>query len=267
MTNELKHTTDFLRELRSNGRYAFTVEDIRSETRKPIKNIRKDIDRLREKGKIQNIRRGFYTTIPEEYIKMGGIPVEFYIDDLLQYLSRPYYVGLYSAAMFHGAAHQQPQEFFVVTGSPKTRKIVNKNVVINFSEKKHFPGAGIETRKTDTGYFKISGKELTFLDLIYYENSIGGFNRIATILSELTEDIGLARMKKTLGNNFPAAVFQRAGYIAEHFLQKEKLANLFEEKLSTLKFQTALLKASGQRSGKKNDRWNLIINAKIEADI
>ena len=39
---------------------------------------------------------------------MGVIPVEFYIDELMRYLIKTYYVGLYSGAMFQGAAHQQP---------------------------------------------------------------------------------------------------------------------------------------------------------------
>jgi len=267
MANEIKHTADFLRELRSNGRFAFTLEDIVSKTRKPIQNIRKDIDRLREKGKILNIRRGFFILIPEEYSKMKGVPVELYLDDLMKYLSKPYYAGLYSAAMFHGASHQQPQEFFVITASPKTRKIKCRNTLINFSEKRHFPAAGIEMRKTDTGYLNISGRELTFLDLIYYEHTAGGFNRMTTILSELSEDISLSRMKEAVGNVYPAAVFQRAGYIAEQVLRKGRLADVFEKKLSTLKFQTAFLKASGQKSGTRNGKWGLIINMQIAADL
>ncbi|MEI6122710.1 MAG: type IV toxin-antitoxin system AbiEi family antitoxin [Bacteroidota bacterium] len=267
MIADLKHTTDFIKEYRSNGRYAFTIDDVISATQKPLKNIRKDIDRLREKGLIRNIRKGFYIIIPDEYSKMGGIPVEFYVDDLMKYLTRQYYVGLFSAAMFHGAAHQQPQEFFIISESPKTRNIKNRNIIINFSEKKHFPQAGIETRKTDTGYFNISGKELTFLDLIYFENLMGGFSRITTILKELSEDIKPAAMKKVIDNDFPASVFQRAGYMAEQILHNKKLASIFEKKLASLNFQPAYLKASGTKVGVKDDKWNLFINTKIETDI
>lgn len=267
MDTELKHTTDFIREHRSNGRYAFTIDDVAMATQKPVKNIRKDIDRLREKGLIRNIRKGFYIVIPEEYSKMGVIPVEFYVDDLMKYLSKQYYVGFFSAAMFHGASHQQPQEFFIVSESPKTRNIKSGNIIINFSEKKHFPKAGIETRKTDTGYFNISGKELTFLDLIYFEDLMGSLSRVTTILSELSEDIKPAVMKKVAENEFPASVFQRAGYLAEHILQNNKLATVFEKKLASMNFQAAYLKASGQKTGVKDAKWNLFINTKIETDL
>jgi len=265
-TND-KHTIEFIREHRSNGRYAFAIEDVIKSTNKPIINIRNDLFRLKQKGLVSNIRKGFFIIIPEEYSKMGVIPVEFYIDDLMKYLSRQYYVGLYSAAMFHGAAHQQPQEFFIISESPKTRNIKNRNIIINFSEKKHFPHAGIETRKTDTGYFKISGEELTFLDLIYYENLMGGFSRITAILKELSEDIKPAAMKKVVENDFPASVFQRAGYMAEQILQNNKLTSVFEKKLESMKFQNAYLKASGPKSSVKNAKWNLFINTKIEADL
>ena len=36
-------------------------------------------------------------------------------------LDRPYYLALLNAAAYHGASHQQPQEFFVVTGFPVLR--------------------------------------------------------------------------------------------------------------------------------------------------
>lgn len=267
MSEPIKHTADFLRLIRTNGRYAFTVEDLMREIPKPIKNIRKDLDRLREKGDIINIRRGFYTIIPDEYKNMGMIPVEFYIDELMKHLNKSYYVGLYSAAMFHGAAHQQPQEFYIISKKPKPRKINNDSFLINFTEKRNFPLFGIEDKKTDTGYFKISNIELTFLDLIYFEQSVGGYNRIMSILEELSENINLTKMKEVVKNDFPLSVFQRAGYIAEDVLVNTKLAVIFENKLAKLNPQTVLLKSSVEKNGEKNAKWNLIINTEIESDL
>lgn len=267
MSESIKHTSDFLRSIRTNGRYAFTVEDLTNNIPKSIKNIRKDLDRLRIKGDIINIRRGFFTIIPDEFKNMGVIPVEFYIDELMSYLTKSYYVGLYSAAMFHGAAHQQPQEFYIVSEKPKPRKINNERFLINFTEKRNFPLFGIEKKKTDTGYFNISSKELTFLDLIYFEQAMGGLNRIMSILEELSEGINLTKMKEVVKNDFPLSVFQRAGYIAESILDNTKLAAIFANKLDKLNTTTILLKSSGERTGERNRKWNIIINAKIESDL
>lgn len=267
MSESIKHTSDFLRSIRTNGRYAFTLEDLTTNIPKPIKNIRKDLDRLRIKGEIINIRRGFYTIIPDEYKNMGVIPVEFYIDELMKYLNKTYYVGLYSAAMFHGAAHQQPQEFYIISEKPKPRKISNDSFLINFTEKRNFPLFGIEDKKTDTGYFKMSNIELTFLDLIYFEQSVGGYNRIMSILEELSESINLTKMKEVVKNDFPMSVYQRAGFIAENVLANTKLAAVFEYKLAKSPPTTALLKSSEEKNGEKNPKWNLIINTEIESDL
>jgi len=267
VTDAIKHTIDYLRVLRSNGRYAFTIDDLINNVPKTLKNLRKDLDRLRDKGEIVNIRREFYTILPDEYRKMGALPVEFYIDELMKHLNKQYYVGLYSAAMFLGAAHQQPQEFFVISEGPKPRMVQSKNLRINFNAKSRFPVNGIEERKTETGYFRISGSELTFLDLIYFEQSMGGFNRISTILQELSEGIRLNRMKEVLLNDFPVSVFQRAGYIAENVLFNNKLAIVFENNLAKNKYQPVLLKSSGKKEGPIDPRWRVRINAQIETDI
>lgn len=267
MDNTVKHTNDFLHQLRSNGRYAFTLEDLSNEIPKSAKNIRKDIDRHRDKGDIINICRGFYTIVPDEYKNMGVIPVDFYIDELMKFLTKKYYVALFSAAMFHGAAHQQPQEFFIVSQSPKPRKIIEDDFHINFSEKKKFPVFGVEDKKTETGYFKISNKELTYMDLIYYEHTMGGFNRIITILQELAEDINVYRMKDVLKNDFPQAVIQRAAYIADNILQNNKLTNVFEHKLAKSKLKWVQLKSLADKNGAKDQKWKVIINTQIEGDI
>lgn len=267
MKTVIKHTSDFLRFVRSNGRYAFTIEELVNGVPKSIRNIRKDLDRLKEKGEIVNIRRGFYTILPPEYQNMGVIPVDYYIDDLMKYISRLYYVGLYSAAMYHGAAHQQPQEFYVISQSPKPRRIINNEFQINFSEKRNCPQYGIEEMKTETGYFKISNKELTFLDLIYFEQSIGGYSRIVTILEELTESFNIHKMSDVVKNEFPISTFQRAGFIAENILNNNKLATIFETKLAKLKLQTVLLKSSGNQIGDIDDKWKILNNTQIESDL
>lgn len=267
VTDTIKHTIDYLKVLRSNGRYAFTLDDLIHHVPKPLKNLRKDLDRLRDKGEIVNIRREFYTILPDEYRKMGALPIEFYIDELMKHLNKQYYVGLYSAAMFLGAAHQQPQEFFVISESPKPRMVQSNNLRINFNAKSKFPVNGIEDRKTETGYFRISGPELTFLDLIYFEQSMGGFNRISTILQELSEGIRLNQMKEVLLNDFPISTLQRAGYIAENVLLNNKLSLVFENKLLKKKYQPVLLKSSGKKDGPIDSKWKVRINAQIETDI
>ena len=267
MNFAIEHTTDYLRNIRSNGRYDFTIDDLSIAVTKNIKNIRKDLDRLRDKGDILNIRRGFYIIIPDEYRNMGALPVELYADDLMKYLKSRYYVGLFSAAMLHGAAHQQPQEFFIINESPNLRNIKKGKLAINFSEKKNFPVHGIGERKTDTGFMKVSDRELTFLDLIYFEKSLGGYNRIITILEELAEGIQKGKFRKVLGNDFPLTVFQRAGYILEHILKKGELAGIVEERLVKENIRKTMLSPSGKNTGEIQNKWKVQVNIEIKSDL
>jgi hypothetical protein len=61
-----------------------------------------------------SVLKGFYAIIPVGYALRGAVPPELYIDDLMKYLNRTYYISLLNAAVFYGAAHQQPQDFSVV---------------------------------------------------------------------------------------------------------------------------------------------------------
>jgi len=262
-----RNTKDYLRLLRTRGRYAFTIDDLVKNVKKPLKNIKKDIDRLREKGEVINIRRGFYTILPPEYQNMGVLPVEFYIDDLMAFLNKQYYVSLMSAAMFHGVAHQQPQEIFVICETPKLRDITKEFIHVNFSEKINFPVYGVEDKKTDTGYFKISCKELTFMDLVYFANNMGGYSRIITLLQELSEDVSMKKMKQVLKNKFPVAAIQRAGYLAEEVLGHKKLADVFDNQLKHLNPKLVALKSHGEPTGRISEKWKVIINSTIESDI
>jgi predicted transcriptional regulator of viral defense system len=263
----MKHTSDYIRHIRTLGKYAFTVSDLEDALDKKKENVRKDLDRLRKKGEILNIRRGFYTVITDEYRNMGSIPVEFYIDDLMRYLNRKYYVGLYSAAMLHGAAHQQPQEYYIITNAPKLHTINKDNFTINFSEKSNFPNYGIEEKKTDTGYLKISNRELTFFDLIYFEKSLGGLNRIITILDELKEDIKYTTFKEVMNNKFPLTLYQRAGYIMDQIFRNEKISVLLEKRLKSQNTKTVLLSTTSKQKGNIDSKWKVKVNLNLQSEI
>src|SRR4030042_6092934 len=75
-------------------------------------------------------------------VRMGILPPVLFIDDLMKVLNKPYYVSLFSASALHGAAHQQPFEFYVTTVYPANRRINSNGVIINFY---------IKTRITETG--------------------------------------------------------------------------------------------------------------------
>ena len=172
------------------GKMAFSIHELReSYPNSTEASLKLALNRLSKKGKILSIHKGYYLIIPPQYASRGIIPPAIYLDALMKHLKRSYYLGLLNAASFYGAAHQQPQEFFVFTNFPQLRTVNKKGIKVNYISKKDVSNLLIEERKTEGGYLKISSPELTAADLIQFEKRIGGLSRAATVLNELAEEI------------------------------------------------------------------------------
>ena len=105
-------------DLQAQGRYTFTREEALAATGNTEIAVAASLRRLRKAGRIVSPRRGFHVIVPLEYRAAGAPPAEWFVDDLMRHLERPYYVGLLSAAALYGAAHHAPQVFQVVTDVP-----------------------------------------------------------------------------------------------------------------------------------------------------
>ena len=101
--------------LQAEGRYTFGRAEATVALQVSSQMLKKAAMRLTAKNRIAVPTRGFYIIVPVEYRAAGAPPPSWFIDELMRHLRRPYYVGVLSAAGLHGAAHQQPQEFQVVT--------------------------------------------------------------------------------------------------------------------------------------------------------
>ena len=104
--------------LQERGRYTFDRAEAMKELGSSPEALEAAVRRLAAKGKLTVPRRGFYVIVPLEYRSASSPPADWFIEDLMRFEGQPYYVGLLSAAAIHGAAHQQPQEFQVMTNRP-----------------------------------------------------------------------------------------------------------------------------------------------------
>jgi predicted transcriptional regulator of viral defense system len=216
--------------------------------------------------------RGFYVVIPVEYQLRGVIPPVVYIDQLMTYLQKDYYIGLLNAAAFYGAAHQQPQEFTVIVSGTTLRDKLKKGVKINFVTKKEIPHAYIRKNMTKTGYISVSSPELTAFDLLLYQKEIGGLSRAGTVLNELVDEMDFDKLTPDFLRLFPAAIIQRFGYILDEVLEREDMAKIYLDKVQQagVKFRKTPLKpdvkSNGQTEFPENKTWKIIINEYIEID-
>lgn len=252
----------------SRGRYGFSLDMVRQAFAEQTETATKfSLKRLTDKGKVLSIHKGYYLIIPPQYLGKGILPPSLFIDAFMKFLQRPYYVALLNAAAYHGASHQQPQEFFVMTNFPVLRPTQKKGIKLNYISIKSIPEKLLEQRKTESGYIKISNPLLTAVDLVQFEKRIGGINRAATVLIELAEVIKPENFRDVM-DNAQVTTLQRLGYLLDA-IGKTELANaLFQNlKNENASFFRIPLKASGDLKGFSSDnRWKVIVNTKIEVD-
>ena len=165
----------WIEECQSKGKLAFSLAELKknfeSDSETSLKRV---LDRLSEKEKVVSVFKGYYVIVPPQYSSKGILPPAMFIDGLMKFLERKYYVALLNAAALHGSSHQQPQEYFIVTEYPVLRATSKKGIKINYISTRQLPPESLtEKKKTETGYINISNPLLTSIDLISYEKKIG----------------------------------------------------------------------------------------------
>lgn len=260
---------DWVENLASRGRHSFNLNEVRNAFSNDTEAaIKLKLTRLVRKKKIISIHRGYYLIITSQYASRGVLPPALFIDGLMKFLERPYYVGLLNAAAFHGAAHQQPQEYFVVTNFPVLRPTAKKGIKINYISKKEIPELYLEKRKTETGFLSISNPALTAIDLVQFDKRVGGLNRAAIVLNELAETIKPEQITECFLREVPVAAIQRLGFLLEVILKKDIGRHLYEvSQKSGFDFFRIPLKTSAVKKGYPSDqKWKVIVNTEIEID-
>ncbi len=262
---------EWVLDLPKRGRVTFSLDDI--DTHFPSitqANKRVALWRMVEAGKIQSVWRGFYVVVPIEYELKGIVPPVVYIDQLMTYLKKDYYIGLLNAAAFYGAAHQQPQEFTVVAGGTTLRDKLKNGVKINFVSKKEIPNAFVQKRTGKTGDVSVSSPELTAFDLLLYQKEVGGLSRVCTVLNELVDEMDFDKLTPDFLGLFPVAIIQRFGYILDEVLEQGAKAKVLMDKVKQagFKFRKMPLKTDVQlgEQSEFNKMWKILINEYIEID-
>src|SRR5437868_4796501 len=110
----MRSAAKFIADLASRGRYHFATEDLREALGISTVAARAVLRRTKARGEIADPHRGFHVIVPPEYRRLGCLPPEQFVPQLMEHLGEHYYVALLSAAELHGAAHHRPQTFQVM---------------------------------------------------------------------------------------------------------------------------------------------------------
>jgi predicted transcriptional regulator of viral defense system len=113
----------------------------------------------------------------------------------------------------------------------------------------------------------MSNRELTFIDLIYFEKHIGGLNRIVSELDELREGIKVQYLKEVVKNEFPLTVFQKAGFILDHHFKLAMFSAILEKRLRNENIRITPLNPSGINTGEVDDKRKVQVNIELESEV
>jgi len=259
---------EYINELLSNEEYAFSRKEILERSTVSRFALKRELSRLVEKKQIVSLRKGFYLIIPPRYKKIGILPIEMYVDKLLKYLHRDYYLAFYSAAKFHGASHQQIQKDYVITSLPSVYDIKKESVNINFFNTSNWPKKNIIKKKSDAGYFNISSPALTLVDLVHHHGKIGRLNRMLANIEELSEELAEFDIKDLLSWYPHKSTIQRTGYLLEEIQVDQVIIDKLYDYLQKSNFFPVLLSSKkGQKAGKAKNKWKVDVNVELESDL
>ena len=261
---------DWIKEKEIGGSSHFSVEELQLAFPKMgYELIRNELYRLSLQKVVTSVYKGFYVIIPVQYASKGVIPPLYYVDQLMSYVNKPYYISLLSAAEILGAAHQRPQRFYLTTLRPSTNVSKSKNPILEWIFRTNIPEQFLLQKNSQTGTIRYSDLELTAVDLVQYNHYVGGLTRVATILSELIELTDFRDKINTLLEFFNISTLQRLGYLLEEVLEEQGQANIIHEQIvkTSRRLNYIILDVhNSSEPTELNKRWKIKINTDIEID-
>lgn len=261
----------YIKIIRAEGKSYFTKEQALKDLKVKNDSLNARIYRLKQKGEIISPAENLYVIVPPEYRDFGCLPAEELVPLLMKYKKVNYYACLLTAAMYHGASHQKPQLFQVMT-SKQLKPLHFGKVRIEFIYKKSFLNLSTQNINVKTGYLKVSLPELTAMDLLLYTKQSGGLNHIAGVLSELVETINPEKLITLAKISGEKTWLQRLGYILDSISSvNNKKKKLIISKLKKLLSRQELVymplaSELPVKGSSRNDKWMIIENTTIESD-
>ena len=143
---------------------------------------------------------------------LGAPPASPFIDLTMDHHRQHYYAGFLSAAAAHGAGHQSPMVFQVVTAARLRDRRIGRSR-IEFVQRAATAQRPRTRRDVPTGRIWVSTPEVTALDLVEAPAKGAGLSNVATILAEFPLNDALDADELATAAAYPTAVAQRAGHL------------------------------------------------------
>ncbi len=96
----------FLDERVAKGYVSFSLDDLVAKTGLSVVAARNQLLRLGNRTARVSPRQQYFLIVSPEHQVFGSPPVEWWLDDYMRWLQRPYYLALLSAATTFGSSQQ-----------------------------------------------------------------------------------------------------------------------------------------------------------------
>lgn len=249
-------------DLLAHGRYWVTTEELsREDGRSPVL-VRQALARQTRRGRLVSPARGFYLVVPPEYRGRGSIPPEWYVDPLMEHLGVRYYVSFLTAAAAHGAAHQGPQAFQVVTDRDVQDRTIGRTR-LHFVHSRMSLSVPVMRPTVHTGAYTLATRETTVADCVWRMEESGGINNVATVITEIG-DLDMYELARVAPRHSEATL-RRLGWLVARFCP-DRPTDALASACRPLR-DAPLLDPRGPRRGAVDGDWGVRVNVDVEPDV
>ena len=146
------------------------------------------------------------------------------------------------------------------------RQIRCGQVRVAFIVRKRAENVPVQSFNTPRGTILVSTPEATAVDLVGYHHHAGGLDQVATILSELAEQIDPQKLLAA-ARTAPVPWAQRLGYLLEHAGAADKAAALKNFVKDAARETVPLLPGAKKQDAQRATDWKLLINTDVEPEL
>ncbi len=239
-------------------------------------NFAAAISRLIRKRRLANPRHGFYLILrPEDRVLGAPDPVRW-IDPLMKHQGIDYRIALLRAAAFHGSSHQAAMVFQVIVPRQlRDFELGRHRLAFIYQAHQAFAEVNrpewLAQMKSEAGFAKVAGVELTLLDCARYLHRAAGINGVAQIAKNLGGKADPRKLAR-LAEVYESSSVRRLGYLLElaRHVRQAKALEPFARRAKSLKPLDPAAKplsASLASTQERNSKWMLVINERVEAGV
>ncbi|MBU0581340.1 MAG: hypothetical protein KKA19_09215 [Candidatus Margulisbacteria bacterium] len=225
----------------------------------PKTTLDKTISRLIKKGILKVIKKGVYFYSPLDSGPAGSNINEFLIPPIL-FPKGNYYIGYTNMFNYYGLLEQISQTMYILNTSLQKQKYIG-NILFKLVKVSPNRMYGINEITIKNSKVKVSDREKTIIDMIYFPDPVGGLKAAFDLLCEQINrnkiDVKILVKYALL---FPSiSIRKRIGFI----LDKCKISNNILDPLVKSVRNTSLITLYGSKSrkGEINNKWKVIIDA------